>query len=376
MSRSRLLILAALVLLMAAPSGAAFAQEDEQVATGTAVIFDNLSLSDGITYAMTNVPIPEAGTSLVGWLIDDRDGTKLSTGLMTVDEDGTVAHTFDSGNARYTGENLMRRYNRVAITIEESDVDQPAGPKAFEDAIETGAITHIRHLLTDWQDSGAGILTNLKNQIQVAIDHATLANQSNTLALVQAHTRHVINIIEGADGPNFDASAGNPGDGLGVLLHASDRKHAGFASSGFAADNLVAVHAELVQITGMNAETSATAARDAALAVLSETDRDLAKIRLAPVLGHLDQALNGRDADADGTIASIEGEGATVNAYIEAQRMATYTFTAGAAAPPPGDPSVGDTTVPLLAKMALLASFLLLASGGFVLLGRFRRLKA
>jgi hypothetical protein len=378
MSRSRLFILAALVLLMAAPSGAVFAQEEEAVAMGTAVIYDDLNLSDAITYAMTNVTLPEDGKSLVGWLIDDRDGTKFSTGPMTVDEDGTLGHTFDSTHPRYTGANLIHTYNRVVITLEESDVDQPAGSAVFEDAIEGGVITHVRHLVTNWPEgSVAGILTNLKNQIQVAIDHANLVSQSVTLAQIQSHTRHVINIIEGTDGPNFDESAGNPGDGLGVLLHAGDRSHAALAAAGLAADDLVAVQAELVEITGMNAETSAIAARDGALQVLAQNDRDLAKILIGPVLGYLEQALNGRDADADGIVASIEGEGAVVNAYIEAQRMATYTFEAGATtapAPPPEEPSVGDATVPMLARIALIASVLLLGMGGLVLVGRFRRL--
>ncbi|HEY8417815.1 MAG TPA: cupredoxin family copper-binding protein, partial [Limnochordales bacterium] len=53
------------------------------------------------------------------------------------------------------------------------------------------------------------------------------------------HAHHVINIIEGANGPNFDASKGNPGDGYGAINYARD---AGRGATGAAAvwtDNTV-----------------------------------------------------------------------------------------------------------------------------------------
>ena len=100
MSRSRLVILAALVALMAVPVGTVLAQE-EPATEGTALIWNNVAFNDAITYAMTNVPAPPEGTEYVGWLISDDGAIKLSTGPMALADDGSINHTFDSESNRY-----------------------------------------------------------------------------------------------------------------------------------------------------------------------------------------------------------------------------------------------------------------------------------
>ena len=382
MFRLKLLILTALVLLLAVPAGPAFAQA-ELTGDGTAVIWDDQFLSDAITYSMTGVSPPSAGTDYVGWLVSDDGTVKLSTGVMTVDE-GVIAHTFDRNNSRYTGENLIHNYDRAVITEEEAatDPDAPLGPAVFAHVIPSGAMAHIRHLLSDWPGgSGVGILTNLKLQLGVAITHANLANNSDNIAGVKQHVEHVINAIEGPTGPNYgdinaDGAVEDFGDGLGVLFHAADRKHAGFAAGAAPGDTAVNDNAALVDINGANAADFATLAVDSALAnVLPQSDTAIAKLMLANVIGLLDNAMNGLDADASGTIDSVTGEGGASQAYTEAQRMATYTLTAEAAPPPP--PQVGDTAVPLLAQIALIAAALLLAAGGLLLYtGRRSRARA
>ena len=226
MFRSKLLVLLALSLLMLMPVGLVHAQDG--VAAGTAVIWDDMSLSDAITYSMTDVPAPAVGREYVGWLISDDGSIKLNTGPMTVGTDGSIAHTFDSSNSRHTGDNLILGYDKVVITDEAAgdDPDAPAGPAVFHHVVPSGAMAHIRHLLATWPpDADKGILTNLREQLDVAILHATLAQGSDSIENIRLHAHHVINIIEGADGANYDVSFGDPGDGLGVLLHADDRKH-------------------------------------------------------------------------------------------------------------------------------------------------------
>jgi hypothetical protein len=293
---------------------------------------------------------------------------------MTVDE-GIIAHTFDRNNSRYTGENLIHNYARAVITEEEAatNPDAPLGSAIFSHTIPSGAMTHIRHLLSDSPDgSGAGILTNLKLQLGMAIKHAALSNNSDTIAGVKQHVEHVINTIEGPTGPNYgdingDGTIEDFGDGSGVLTHALDRKHSGFAAAGAPADATVNDHAALVDVTGSNASDFATMAVDSALAnVLTQSDVAIAKLMLANVSGLLDNALNGLDADASGTIDSVPGEGGASQAYVEGQRMATFTFSAGTVSPPT-PPQVGDTLVPLLAQIALVAAAILLTAGGLLL---------
>jgi len=224
---------------------------------GSALIWDNQALSDSISYSFTELTSPGSDWTYEGWLISDDGSTKLSTGVMTLKSDGSISHMYTSP----TGENLVHRYDQVVITVEPvPDTDPtPSGIVAGSHKIPAGAIAHIRHLLTNWPGGAdKGILTNLKGQLDVAILHANLAAASTTLDKVVQHLHHVINIIEGADGGNHDASFGDPGDGIGVLAHAADRKHAGFAAGAAADDAVVNSHAQLVDVYGKNASDWAT----------------------------------------------------------------------------------------------------------------------
>ena len=400
MSKLSILILLAFFALMTMPASLARAQEatpvliSEEAAAGTAVIWDSgAALNDSITYSMTDIPAPAAGTVYVGWLISDDGTVKLNTGgAMAVAVDGSIDHSYTSPD----GDDLIAPYNKVAITAElEADADAagPAGEVVYSHAVPLGAMVHIRHLLSSWPPIVEnGILTDLKIQLNVAIDHANLAKDSTDLAGIAAHIEHVINAIEATGGPNYgdvngDGVTQDVGDSVGVLAHAVDREHGPFAA-GAAADDVVVVDgAALVDITGKNAEDWATLGRDIALTVLDQTNITLAKLFLGPgantVISALEAARDGYDTDGDGTIESIAGEGGADQAFVEAQRMATYTlraggFTAADSAAPAvvgpgiGLPSVGDSGVPGLAQAALIASLVLLSTGGLILVRRRR----
>jgi hypothetical protein len=403
MSSPKLILSLVVVLLLAVSVGTVIAQEPVLISadafTGTAIIWDDQSLSDAITYALTNVPAASPGAEYVGWLVSDDGSTKLSTGIMEVAEDGTVSHVFNSENPRYTGEDLIQNYGKVVVTEEAvgTDPDEPAGPAAFSYEIPSGALGHIRHLLSDWPvGTGVGILTNLQLQLEVAITHANLANDQTTLAAVYGHLEHVINAIEGPSGDNYGDLDGNGsvedfGDGIGVILHAQDRKHAGFAAGAALGDEAFEIHAVAVDVNGKNAEDLAAQAVTEALFVMNETDLSFAKISVAGIIGFLENAQNGVDADASGTIDSVPGEGGAARAYVEAQLMATFNLQVGppptptpttvpptATEPPTATPaatpippeSVGDPAIPQLAQLALLASLVFLIGGGFVVLSR------
>ena len=314
------------------------------IASNTAVIRDDQALSDSITYS-TNISVTttNAGYAFEGWLVSDDGAITTSTGVMEV-SGGVTDHQYTSP----TGENLVHGYSKVIITEEPvPDPDpSPSGIVAFSHQVPLAAMAHIRHLLANWPPGAAkGILTNLKEQLAVAIVHANLALNSTTLDGARLHAHHVINIIEGADGANYDASFGDPGDGVGVLIHASDRKHAGFAASAVSGEPYIVNGAVRVEADGANAEDWAVQARDQALLALDQASTTQASLLMTQVLGFLDAALNGLDADGDGTIESISGEGGARQAYVEAQRMATYDFGIFAAPPPPAEPPPPEVEV-------------------------------
>ena len=369
MSSYKILIVLALVLLVTIPSGLALA-DHEVSGEGTAVIVDGLAPSNTVIFSLTGVDIPDEGEVYEGWLVSDDGSTKLSTGILSVSADGSVSHTFTSPS----DENFIANYDKAVVTVEPVNDSDP-GPSdhvAFVHQIAPAAMAHIRHLLTEWPaGDDMGILGNLKGQLEAAVAHAALAANASDIDGVRTHLHHVINILEGEDGANFDGSFGNPGDGIGAITHAQDRKHAGFAAGAAPDDDVIAEHAALVEEHGANAEDWATQASEDAVDAL-DVDSFVGAQILAGALGSLLQdALDGTD---DGSSFGAE------MAYIEAQLMATYTLPSPAApAPPPivELPVVGDGTVPLLAQIGLALGVLLLSAGGFVLLrGRRSRIMA
>ena len=397
MTKLKLGIFLAVVSLAALPVALAQAQTpDTEV---TAVIGDDQALSDAITYTITNIPDPSAGTEYVGWLISDDGSIKLSTGPMTVDG-GNIDHTFDSTSKRYSGFNLIHLFNKVAITEEAAgtDPDGPGGPVVFHHEIAPEAMVHIRNLLSSSPDgTEGGILNQLKGQLDIAIAHAALAGDADELDHIKGHVQHVINVIEGSGGPNYDASGGDPGDSMGILKHIQDsRDQAQMAVAAAPDDGAIAGAAALVEATSANTDDWVNRAVTESLRLQDHEEKRLARLVLASVAGLLNSSRNGLDENIDGMIASIAGEGATAQTYVGAQRMATYTLISGpfpvpptptpSATPTPTEipstptpeptpviglfpvvlPIVGDPWVAVVAKLALIAGLMLLISGGLV----------
>ena len=380
---------------------------------GVAIVSDDQSRSDAITYTINNYPAPSAGTEYVGWMISDDGSKELNTGILEIDEAGNVVHLFDSTNPRYTGQNLVREYDKVVITEEPfgTDPDSSTGPVLFSHQIPSGTIFHLRHLLSDWPaESGTGVLENILKQMQLALDQANLANDQSSLEYTLKHLENVVNIIEGPNGENAgdvdrNGAVKNLGDGIGLIKHVNDRQHVMFASSEAPEDEVVNKHALEVKITGQNIEDRVILARDEALLAVSiafdesdisadEIDKfDLIKLAVAGVIGYLDVGMKGTDFDADGKIEMIEKEGGALQTYIGAQLMATYTLQAGPLPPPAPKPvptptpipptptpvptpmptpmppqSVGDDSIPTIMNLVFIMSILLLASGAVITL--------
>ena len=134
--------------------------------------------------------------------------------------------------------------------------------------------------------------------------------------------------VKGAEGANYDSSCGDPGDGFGVLKYAADTSlHASLSITGLD-DAMITAHSREVADSAKQAGRWATDARDAALNAVATTDITAARLFAGNAESILTNALNGFDADADGTAERITGEGGAKQAYWAAQDMATFTLGA------------------------------------------------
>ena len=395
MSRSKLLLILSVVgvFSLLIPLAVAMAQGGE----GVVVIRDsddaNYSdkLSDMATIMLTGVPAL-SGKAYEGWFVSDDGSRKESTGILTRDALGNINQTFMlTGDDR--GENLFGAFDKFVVTEEPlSDPDpEPSSDVAFSHQIPKGGILHIRHLVFslgslpvyttgfyEGKNVPKGLAVGLREQANTAWMHAGFPASSATLPAIYQHAEHVVNIIEGTGGLNFgdldgDGGAQNPGDDVGVLAYAKDTAlHAQLAATAAAGDEVIERHSKEVVASATQAGDWATVARDLALLAIQAPNRDAALLFITSAQSTLGWALNGRDADGNGTIGRTTGEGGAKQAYWAAQDMGSYTITSPSAGGPGATPPpVGDPIIPSIGLIALIAGATILFVGTLVLGGGF-----
>lgn len=340
MSRSKLLITLGLILLMTLPAAVVYAGEHGEIeGSGSAVISDGAALSDKVTFSLEGVTMLHTDEAYEGWLIDSANDEKMSVGILSV-VSGKIDHSWTSPD----GANLLAMYDSVAVTIEPvpDDDPMPSDDMAFMGSVDAEALAHIRHLVVAWPEDGdMGILTQLMTQIDMAMAAVTSAQAADDIAALKSGVQEAVDIID-AD------------NGILALAMMGD-EHAGFGSAASRQQS------KMVMESTANVTAWAMDAKEQAAGVMEEDSLDVAKVLLNIVNGRLDAAQNGT-ADKDGAKA----------AYMQAQKMATFSLSTDAPPPPTEGPDTGDTYVPVAMQLMLLTALALIVSGG-VMLYRTRR---
>jgi hypothetical protein len=153
------------------------------------------------------------------------------------------------------------------------------------------------------------------------------------------------NLIAGSLDPKFgdlngDGRSQNPGDGFGLLTNGGQTGYikgatdaANAAKSAPDATDAIKAHAEHVRISTENINGWAAEARDLALQLAQATDAAAVKQQAARLITLSQWIQRGDDANGDGEIAPIPGEGGGIVAYEHAQFMSgfgLFPFKAGA----------------------------------------------
>lgn len=348
-------LMLSLVAVLLLTISAASAQEEATKLGGSVTIRDDgANHSAMLVTALSELPTPSAGTAYEGWLVGA--GGKVSVGVLNIAVDGSADQEYIDPD----GANLLAKYSAYAITLEPSPDPDPAtsGDVLYADSIPGDAYGHVGHLLVAWPSNpdGKGIAVGLREQVAAALAHAQLAEASTTLAGQQDHAQHVINIVEGTGGANFDSSAANPGDGKGVLAYADDLvAHATLAKAGLSAidDADVIAAADAAIANAKDAKTGAEQARNNAVNLLKATASDF---------GSNLQIQNMR-------VGLSNGNDSAVLAYGNSQDLSTYVPILGAT-PGATPPAVGDGLVATIAMSVLFMGLMATAAGAFLLFRR------
>ncbi len=329
-----------------------------QVTVGTAMIEESeTGASDMLAVKLNTLPNPGEGNAYEGWLVNADGSSKLSIGVFALDEGGNVDHTYTHPD----GMNLATNYSQFVVTIEPSpDTDpEPSSAIAYNDMIPAEGLMYVHGLL----DSDTGASVNLVMQTKLAVTHAKLATDAKTIEDVQSHASHVINIVEGSEGDNYDASAGDPGDGMGVMAHAAaaSAQAQGAVTIAPTHPNFHTFSGQVVSSTN-NVSSWAAMARDQALTAKSSTDIVTARAYAANAHTLAERALSGMDKDRDGEVKTVENEGGAMQAHMAAQDMASYNAQIYAE-----PPDTGDVNFTTFALIALGVGAVLILGGGAVL---------
>ena len=359
---------------------------------GTVTIMDSdetegtTNMSNKATIKIMDIPALPDGQAYEGWLVTNPDvgDRKQSTGILNVNDDGMIDQTFVlMSEDKPSGENLFAAFDRFVVTIEPVPDADPGPSKmiALVHVIPAGSIDYIRNLVFSAEGNpeyasgfhkGApkGITVGLKEQARTALVHANLAKEASTMAEVMQHAEHLVHIIEGSEGANAgdldsNGEVENPGDGFGVLQYAANAAtHAGMAAAADTEDAVIAMYSKEVMASAGQAAAWAEQARDLALQAISAEDRDAATLLAENAVAILERSLNGFDADGDGMVQRMAGEGGAAQAYTAAQDMGTFTLMEVPKPPKTGD-VFGGTSYSSMALVALMIGAFLVVGGLF-----------
>ena len=169
------------------------------------------------------------------------------------------------------------------------------------------AHAHIGHVMTHWNDtpSNHGLLPVAMKEGEIAAAHAALAaKSSNDLSAMKLHARHVRHAID----TSYEASG--PGVGYGLIKAANGAiKHTTIASKSDGASQAVKTHTDHVVTSLGNSIARSRMALYAAQGVLISTSPEQAAPHAAKMAELTQAAIEGADANGDGSVSCHAHEG-------------------------------------------------------------------
>jgi hypothetical protein len=293
--------------------------------------------SNVVTINASGLTAPPAGSQYNAWIVDTQSERATGLGMLVQNKDGT--YTVKSTN----NHNVLSLGNRFVITIEQGAVSVPTGQVVLSASFPPKAYVHIKHLLVSFPDTPGkiGLLVGLVDQAQKLSSASQLLQSisaSQNSNAITCAAQSIIDIAEGSQGSHYQPLTNNcasqniaeSGDGYGLLgtggYIANGEAHASLAATQTDTTSTIRVHAGHVTICLENMKGWITTIDNDAQSLLNNPT-DKAKVQEIVTLAN--HAFNGFDANGDGSIDPIPGEGGAVTAYFHGQLMATLVLAPG-----------------------------------------------
>jgi plastocyanin len=290
---------------------------------------DSAAHNDEFQLLVANLEPAASGSEIVAWL--SGAGGALRLGALTPDANGRA----DLSYVDPQGANLLADFSGFVVSVEAagSTPTVPSAQVLVGGSIPTGALPAARQLLvaSDQTPESVALTIGLIHQAEElfrhakAVHNAALAGDAGSL---NRHGEHVVVVADGKDGPNFfdlsgDGFAEIVGDGFGLLRYADAiaAQAQAAASAPDATDNVKFQAAALTTLAG-NVRAWSKAALDAAVEAHRAATAADQKAATQLALDFATQLLNGVDANGNGEIEAIEGEGGAYTLYFYSQYLA------------------------------------------------------
>ena len=361
MSRAKALGIFLIVSLIGILTTMSVALAQDAAVAGTVSVQDSddsnysANLSDMLTIKLSNLPSPGADSVYEGWIVSD-DGP-LSVGVFEM-TDGVVNHSFKTSN----GSNILSAYHTFVISIEPANDPDPAPSdnKPYVLALQADAYAQVRMLVHSTEGNPAygsgvhaedpmGSAVGLRAQTAMALAYAKAADGSDSLDDIRSGSQMVVDMIT--------AEPGIAGYADQVMAQASA------AAAADPDDTNIALRAQETADAAANVKAWAEQAQANAEEAVSTANGTVARGKLANAVDRLSKALNGYDANGNGSVEPTAGEAGAAQAYQAAQGIGSFVF--GVTDPPaPAPPDVGDFSLSGIIAPILFAGIALLAVGG------------
>jgi plastocyanin/uncharacterized membrane protein YozB (DUF420 family) len=305
-----------------------------QQLVGLVAFMDSYAPGDTAVLDLSGIDSPAPGYTLVAWLTGPGDAL-LEIGRITPNAAGKVFHTYTHPEQQ----NLMAVYDGVQISVEVGEgANAGPGTVLYSGRQAAQALEAMRAITVQAAVPGElGLAVAARLQAEELLRHVSfvqLAYELLSIADAQRHAEHIINILEGEQGPYFGDHDGkhgiqNPGDGFGLMayLEAMDQAAQQAAAAPDATD-AIRLHAKHVSIATANGRAWAVAVRQAALEIT-----ELQRIgEIGPQVAGLNEygqlLLFGQKEHAHVGYGEVPPEnGGILTAYQHAQYMAAIPIT-------------------------------------------------
>ena len=271
---------------------------------------------DTIAIQLSTIQAASPGKHYEGWLVGDT-GSLLNVGTLVPDGNGNVEFLFTDSE----GHNLAALYPAFRLSLEPDFGDAPEISQEIilQGEVNDSVVPFVREAILRASDTPLhSLLDGLETEAALGLDHMAFGRQdlaNGNLAGGLSHIEHAINILVGSQDERFgdkngDSQVQNPGDGYGLFRYLNALQTTAIAAGQADPTSAeLALHVGFVRNTTQNAlqRTDGIVKLLERCFIQDSTASTLALVDQAVLL--YDELLYGFDANSNGTVEPIEGEG-------------------------------------------------------------------